>query len=277
MCLINFKYLVLASALVGMGIPIMVSAETDLGQLVIAGDISSQERLVKKAEITQDALALAVEKAEVVRTSLEKLTFEKESVEEGLRSQYLNEVSGYISFYQERGMTINTVSSLEEVDALIQTVIEYRESVYAPSAKNVLEFVLVFSYGPSVLDTAKERYESIRADVERLSGLNLIGAEQFTSILEQCQLALEDAEKLQIQAKELILQPYQTTPITEKLLTVPAEVTPAVLLENTTIEPEPTVVALSARELAEESLNKIKGLYGVFIETGQEVKETLGI
>ena len=291
MRLIDLKYLILTPALVWVGVPMIISADTDFGQLAITGDISPQERLAKKIELTRNALVMAVEKAEAMKTSLEKLEFGEKSVEEQLRNQYLDEVSKYITFYQERGVTLDTADSLEETDTLIQTIIEYREGIYAPSAKNVLEFILVFSYSPSVLDTAKERYESIKADVERLAGLNLIEVEQFTGTIEQSRMTLEDAEKLQAQARELILEPYRATSTTSEVLTVPAgteitEATPAESAESVIdnnqkvgeiIEPTPTVIVLNARELAEESLNKIKGLYDIFIETGQKIKEALGI
>jgi len=249
-------------------------------ELAVTGDMSPQERLVKKTELTQDALSMAVEKAEAMRTSLEELEFEAESEGEQLRNQYLNEVSGYLTFYQERKLILDTTNSLEEIDALIQTIIEYRENIYAPSAKNILEFILVFSYGPLVLDTAKERYNNIKADVERLGGLNLIEDEQYVEALEQCQITLDEAEQLQVQARELILAMCPTTTVTEGVPAILPPESGVTETESTTeevAETIPTTVVLNARGLAEESLNKIKGLYGMFVETGQKIKEALGI
>jgi len=249
-------------------------------ELAVTGDMSLQERLVKKIELTQNALSMAVEKAEAMQTSLEELEFEAESEEEQLRNQYLNEVSGYLTFYQERKLILDTTNSLEEIDVLIQTIIEYRENIYAPSAKNVLEFVLVFSYGPSVLDTAKERYNNIKADIERLGGLNLIEDEQYAGVLEQGRITLEEAEQLQVQARELILAMYPTTTPTEEVpmvLPLEGDIAETKSMTEEVTEMVPTMAVLNARELAEESLNKIRGLYGIFIETGQKIKETLGI
>jgi len=287
MRLLNFQFLILISALIWVGIPVTVLADTDFGELVVTGDMSPQERLAKKVELTQNALSIAVEKAETMKASLEKLEFGEKSAEEQLKSRYLNEVSGYLAFYQERRTTLDTVGSLEEVDALIQTVIKYRESVYAPSAKNVLEFILVFSYNPSVLSTTQERYNNIKADVERLGGLDLVEGEQFTGVLEQCRITLEEAEKLQAQARGLVLETHSASPAAEETPAVSTVSSGALEIESiigsdqkiegTADELIPTTTVLSARELTEESLNKIKGLYDVFIETGQKIKEALGI
>jgi|GEM_PF-2965533 hypothetical protein len=283
MRLAGFKYLVLVGVLTGVGAPLIVLADADLGTttLALSGDLSPQERLSKKIELAGDALDMAIGKAEAIQTDLKELTFESGSTEAQLRDRYLGEVSGYISFYGERKEALNTIGSLEEIDALIQTIIEYREAVYAPSAKHVLEFILVLSYVPSVFDTAQERYNSITADVERLGELDLIEAEQFAGALEQCRLTLGEASALQAEAKQLVLSLFDTATTTaEAAATPPAEQSPGAEVTPPALSAEPattTLTALSARELAEESLNKIKGLYNTFIETGQEVKKALGI
>lgn len=260
MRLTNFKYLILALALASMSVPAVVLAEIDFGELAVSEDVAPQERLAKKIELTQGALSIAIEKAETMRTSLEALELETDSPEEALKNQYLNEVAGYLAFYQERRAVLDTVVSLEEVDALIQTIIEYREGVYAPSAKNVLEFILVFFYNPSVLETARERYTSITADAARLSGLGLIGETLCGSALEQCQTTLDEAAQLQIQAREALLAAHQ----------------PVIAAEETA-GTATTTIALTPSELSETSLNKIKEVYTIFIETGQKIKTALGI
>ncbi|MDD5710685.1 MAG: hypothetical protein PHV43_01115 [Candidatus Colwellbacteria bacterium] len=282
----SFQFLFLAALYIWLGTPTAVLADTDadFGELAVTGDMSTQEKLTKKIELTRDALTIAIEKTEVMQFSLESLRFEDGNTEAQIRNQYLDEVAGYLAFYQERKALLSTVGSLEEIDALIQTIIEYRETVYAPSAKNVLEFILVFSYGPEILNTASERYDSIVADVERLEGLKLIESGQFAEALGQCRITLDEAGALQTQAKELISAAYLTKE--EAASMTPAlgdgfiETEDAAISEleaEETTESLSEAVVLNARDLVEGSLNKIKGLYGVFIETGQEIKETLGI
>ena len=280
MRLANFKYLVLTSALVLVSMPVPALADTDFGELAVSGDMSPQERLVKKTELTQNALLMAIEKAEAMKTNLEALELETASPEEGLRNQHLNEVAGYIAFYQEREAVLETATSLEEIDALSQTIIKYREEVYAPSAKNVLEFVLVFSYSPPILKTAEERHADIAADITRLSGLGLIEEEPYKTAIEECRGTLEEAAQLQNQAKEALLTAYQLPVENAETADMPTEgdtalTSPALdkIMEVSTT----TDVFLTPKELAEASLNKIKAVYAIFIETGQKIKETLGI
>ncbi|MBU2101561.1 hypothetical protein KKH05_02480 [Patescibacteria group bacterium] len=258
------KYLGFLIALTFIATPLSVSANADFGQLVVSEDISPAERVVKKTELTKNALSKAVEKAQNTKASLEKLSFEEESIEAMLKDKYLTEVDGYISFYKEQGMALEDINTLEEVDALIQGIIEYREQIYSPSAKNVLEFILVFSYGPSVLDTAQERLGNIEKDIERLEGLELIDTGQFIETLDRLKSILGEAIDLQSQARLLVLEPYQEVLIDESALPETAATTTLAITQT-------------PKELVEESLNKIKGLYNIFIETGQKVKETLGI
>ena len=270
----GLKYLVLASALVLTSVPTMVQAEIDFGELAISEDIAPQERLTKKIELTRDALSMAIEKAEAMKTSLETLELETASPEEELKNLYLSEVAGYLTFYREREAALDAVTSPEEVDAFIQTVIKYREGVYAPSAKNVLEFILVFSYNPSVLKTAKERYVSIAADAARLSGLGLIEEVLCKAALEQCQTTLDEAAQLQSQAREALLAAHQSAVALEEATETPLEGSAE---SETTVEAMAAPVVLTPKELSEMSLNKIKEAYTVFIETGQKIKEALGI
>jgi hypothetical protein len=274
----NFKFFVLIPMLImSVGLPMSVSADDGLDHLAVADDISPQERFVKKVELTKNALAMAIEKAELMKAGLEGLAVEAGSVEELVKNEHLNSVSGYIAFYHEQEEILAQATSLEEVDALLQKIIDYREGVYAPSAKAVLEFVLVFSYGPSILATAQERYTSIEADVKRLGELNLIEAEQFTPALEYCRTTLEEAGTLQAQARELILQPYRLASTTAEMVTPLLVETSTPEIATTTDAQITTPIIPGPKELAEESLNKIRGLYDVFIETGQKVKEALGI
>jgi len=236
--------------------PSMALAEIDFAQLVVLESITPEEKFAKKFELTQNALGKAIERAESMKTGLEALSFEKDSVEVGLKDKYLAEADSYLAFYKESKEVLSSVEQLEDLNVLIQKVIDYRENIYAPSAKNVLEFILVFSYSPSVLETANKRFESIKSDVERLENLSLLESGLFSTELELSQKTLEEAGALQTQAKLILLSPYMES-----------------LSEDLNIEEG----APTAKQLAEESLNKIKGLYTIFIETGQRVKNTLGI
>lgn len=282
-------------AMVWVGAPLSASADVDFGKLVVVEDISPEERAAKKMDLTRNALAKAVEKTQNMRTALEELNFEEGTAEWTLKNSHLGEVEGYAAFYKEKGLALDGLSTVEEIDALIQEIIDYRENTYAPSAKNVLEFILVFSYSPSVLETARERLGSIQADIERLGGLELIESDQFTETLNQAAAALNEAENLQTQAQLILTKTYR--------ITSTEEIAPPVIEGDassempTTADPLPELIEaatgteimeegvvselassdLTARELAEESLNKIKGLYNIFMETGQKVKETLGI
>lgn len=231
-----------------------VSATTDafVAQVDISEDATPEERVTKKKELARSALTKANEKAVDMGKDLEALEFEGESAETTLRESFLSQVESYAQFYEAKLVELETLVALAEVDTLIDEVIDYRESTYAPTAKEILEFILVFSYTPSVLEVANERFDNIKSDVERLEGLEVIEAGGLAPLIDQASTTLAESRGLHTQAVSDLTAFYSE--------------------EGAGIAKTP-----SPRELAEESLNKVRGLYDLFIEIGQRVEEALGI
>src|SRR4030042_4843414 len=128
--------LTLFSTIIYIGAPGLAVASGDVfSQLVVADDLSPEERLTKKIELTENALGKAAEKAQVMQNDLASLDFPENSLELELKNRYSAEVTTYITFYQEQRELLKGLTTIEEVDNLISSVISYRESTYAPGAK----------------------------------------------------------------------------------------------------------------------------------------------
>lgn len=263
-----FTYkLIIALFVIGFILPVAnaqesTSSSTSFNQLVVTNeDASPEERLAKKTELTRNALGKAVDKTMEIRKNLEEMELPEDSMEAQIRDSLLEEVARYTTAYEEYLTRLSEKETIEGVNALIDEVITFREKVYAAGAKDALEFILVFSYNPSVLETAQQRLDSIKTDIEKLEGLELVEPGQLNDFITDADSTLGEAKNLQAQAKELLFADHATS--TEEAAEITAEITP-----------QPVI---TARMLAEQSLEKVQALYQIFLRTGAYLEETLGI
>jgi len=245
-----------------------VNAQTlDFSQLVaVSEDTAPEDRFTKKVELTADALKKASERVTEMRSKLEGISLEEESPEWQLQNTLIALTGEYATFYEEQSKRLAEVTTIDDVNLLIDEIIAYRESVYAPGAKEILEFALVHSYTPSVLDLANQRLENIRADVNKLEGLGLVETDVFQAEIAEADGVLREAEDLHSQAIALLMDNYATS------LLEPQEATTTDQLTADELE-----LVVTPKSLAEESLTKIKSLYELFMATGERVTQALGI
>ena len=264
---ITYKIL-LVIALTGFALP-NVNAQEDLadattfGKLVVTEDLSPEERLSKKKELTESALDKAIAKTNEMANDLDTMELEEDSSQENIRIVLLEEARSYTATYETYLDRLETIESVEGMDELINEIISFREDNYTPGAKNILSFILVYSYTPGVLNVAESRYENIRDDVNRLEALELLEAGQLNELLSNAESTLEEAKTLHLEATETLMSKYATTTAT--------------LATSTTQLEQATTTPPTARELAEQSLAKVKNLYEIFIDAGKRVEEVLGI
>lgn len=265
---LSTKYFILA-ALLALTVPATYAQSMDFAQLTVPEDMTPEERLAKKIELTTDALEKANERVLEMVTKLEVIELEKDTVELELRDKLIERAKGYNAFYDTKLEALLVAQTIEEVDVIINDIIAYREGEYASGAKEILEFILVYSYTPSVLALADQRLQSILQDVARLEGLELIEPNAFVPRIDEAKTILQKAHDLRVQAATLIMDNYAAS-----LLVLPNQ---EIETQATTTPVIVSTPEITPKLLAEQSLNEIKALYQIFIETGQEVGETLGI
>ncbi|PIR98312.1 MAG: hypothetical protein COT88_02245 [Candidatus Colwellbacteria bacterium CG10_big_fil_rev_8_21_14_0_10_41_28] len=297
-----FKLMMVAMVLLG---PVSAYAQTpDLfNKLAVAEDLSEQERLVKKVSLTENALNQAVARVEKIETDLNALTFAENSKETTSRQAFLADMESHKNFYNQKLETLSQIGSLSDVNTLIQEIIDYRETVYSPATKSALEFLLVFSYSPTALETANNRLSKISEDLTKLTRLNLIEREEFSALISEAETKLTGAERLQaisrakLLGEEFIEEIIENTTSTEEIIieetlnetelmldvTTSTEIidsTPSI--EELVPEESPelsleTLNALGPLDLAQMSLDLIKDVYSTFMEAGDRIKTILGI
>ena len=218
-----FKLMMVAMVLLG---PVSAYAQTpDLfNKLAVAEDLSEQERLVKKVSLTENALNQAVARVEKIETDLNALTFAENSKETTSRQAFLADMESHKNFYNQKLETLSQIGSLSDVNTLIQEIIDYRETVYSPATKSALEFLLVFSYSPTALETANNRLSKISEDLTKLTRLNLIEREEFSALISEAETKLTGAERLQaisrakLLGEEFIEEIIENTTSTEEII-----------------------------------------------------------
>ncbi|MEX2054184.1 MAG: hypothetical protein WD883_01425 [Candidatus Colwellbacteria bacterium] len=252
--------------------PATFAQTVDFNQLAITDDATPEMRFSKKVELTADALKKANERVVEMRDKLEEISLEEETLEGQLRDELVIRTQEYSQFYDEQIKALKEAKAIEEVDTLIDTIISYREVVYSPGAREILEFILVYSYTPSVLDVANQRLENIKRDVSKLERLKLVEPNSFTPSLADAETVFQEAKDLHLQAAALLIDNYSQSLLIEPTATSTDEV-----VTDTTPVEQDTQLLITPKGLAEQSLTKIKTLYQLFMETGDRVTQSLGI
>jgi len=232
--------------------------------------LTEEQKLVKELEIRKkilsEVLILSLEEVKKLEAKLDALPeFVDESSEKTLQGEFEVSLKGYSSYYTEQTDKLATLRTIDEVKKLAQEIRDYRETKYNPRVQEIVNFVLIF-YNEDVLKTANTRLEKISADVNKLEKLGYLKVGAFSAELKRASNILKSAAELNNQAKSLVLTPPTEEVVTEK----PVSAEEVVEIESEEIVPTPA-------QLTEESLNKIKSAYDIFLQIGKDLRKALGI
>ena len=246
------------------------------------GSLTDAEKFEKAKAGLEMALSLALDKVAQLTADLETRQFDEASREAEMRSLFIQDLNTYKTYYSETLTKAQTLENLEAVQALAQEVKNYRDATYTPGIEGIVEFVSVF-YTEEVLRTARERFEKVSADIEKLETLGLIEIGTFNEQAVAIETLLKEAEDLRIQASDIILTVEDAATSTdlvveavETVTTTQAEVveTPIVEIGTSTILLPDEV---TPRTLLQTSLGNVKGAYEIFLEISTSVRERLGL
>lgn len=212
-------------------------------------NLTPEEKLAKAKDDLAKALDLSLKKVSSLKTRLNELNFPELSQEAEMKNEALGDLDAYAEYYNKTKGELEMADDLDEVKALAKDVKEYRDLTYTPGVEKVVRFVLVF-YNEDVLGVANERLGKIEADVKKLDKLGVIKEEDFRGKLGEARNLLDEAAKLQGEAKRIIINASSTDTLKEKT---------------------------SARDMLEKSLNNVKTVYDIFLELNQSVKKVLGL
>ena len=246
------------------------------------GSLTDAEKFEKAKAGLEMALSLALDKVAQLTTDLETRQFDEASREAEMRGIFIQDLNTYRTYYSETLTKAQILENLEAVQALAQEVKNYRDATYTPGIEGIVEFVSVF-YTEEVLRTARERFEKVSADIEKLETLGLIEIGTFNEQAVAIETLLKEAEDLRIQASDIILTVEDAATSTDLVVEAVETVTTtqAEVVETPIVETGTSTILLpdevTPRTLLQTSLGNVKGAYEIFLEISTSVRERLGL
>ena len=207
--------------------------------------LNAEERGAKELQARKDALLKIFDLTLLEDGDLkEKLIGVKNlnESEKKLRDNLIASLEENGNAYSEMKNRLEDADSIEKVKQLAIDFKNWRSLVYNPKVEKIISFTLV-SLEKNILETANQRLEKIKSDLEKLEGAKLIKKEETAGLLKKSIASLNRANELNHQAK-------------------------LILLKNLNEDEE----APAIKSLVEESLKEIRITYKIFIEIGNLVK-----
>jgi hypothetical protein len=242
------------------------SVEASVNELLLIRDdanLSETEKLARELDlrkkILKEVLTLSLEEVNRLADKLDNLPqLTQNSREKALQNDYRASLTNHLNYYTTQLAELDKLTTLEEVKNLAQKVKEYRDNAYNPEVQKIVNFVLVF-YNEEVLKLAKTRLEKITTDIKKLEKLGYIKEGAFSREIKLAGEKLSSAQTALDQAKTTILSPAPTSETAGESKTEEGQAV---------IEPG---------KLIEDSLNKVKSAYDLFLEISKNLRKTLGI
>jgi hypothetical protein len=238
----------------------------------IAGDetLTDSEKEQKELAARKEALVkifeLTLLEDQDLKARLSKLEGLKPEYEE-MRKLLLNVFTENENAYRVMNKRLNEATTIEDVKQLATDFKNWRNAVYNPKVEQILSFVLVFQQ-EKTLTIARERFQKIQADLDKLATAKRIKKEDVDGLLQKSLLHLSIAEELHARAQRTVI-----TSVRQELIVADKETKDLLLLPQTTGETEekqPTT-----KELIAKSIEQIKLTYKDFIAIGKVVREKM--
>ena len=201
------------------------------------GKIKDAEELKIRKAAFKNILDLAAAESNNLKNKLIDLEGLDEQFVE-LKDQYLKELGNHGNYYESVNVNLEKETALVKIKELATQFRDWRKIVYHPSLQKIINFLLIFE-GRDVLQTAENRFNNVSADFKKVSGLEVIKNSPLANLLIEAGESLDKAKKLQSAAELVILKASDN----------------------------------DIQKLVEDEIEKIKEVYGYFIQMSDWVKK----
>lgn len=186
-----------------------------------------------------------------------------------LKDGFLVSLTNFLEFLADTKGLLAKSGVLTSVQNLAGQFKNWREAVYNPEIKKIVEFVITFQ-NKGILKTADLRFEKIAAEIRKLRPAPKSIPEYWLALLNQSALGLKAARDLNSQAVNQLLNYLPKEEIVGEDEGLENE---EVKEESQTTEPEIEATEPTIKELAEMSLGKIREAYRNFILLSDLIKK----
>jgi len=229
-----------------------------------------QREIAARKDIISQALNLSLKEVENLQASLLKLPeFDAESRQAALEAQFGAELGVYHKYYSEKADNLAAATNLklDDVKAMAKEIIDYRDTVYNPDVKKIVDFLLLY-YTSDATATASTRLDKIISDIKKLEKLNLLKQDFFRANLDKAAGLIKESSDLRGKAEMLILALPSDDHTDTTSTSSPATSTDA---------SAPAAKTPTANDLLTASLSDIKATYEVFLQISKDIKKAVGI
>lgn len=215
----------------------------------------------------REAVNFSIAETEDLAKKLNALSNLSEDAEK-LREEHLKTLESLLKFQNDFLAKLdNPELTLEDIKALAAEFKKWRDEVYYPATREIIDFLLVFQ-AADILKIAQSRFAKITGDLRKLKFSKVIDVPKLQPFLNEAGQYLDEAALLHGEALEMLFATATaatTTPEISETATTTATVdTAADPIEERTI-----------RDVLEEMILLIKQAYKNFIAMSDLVKQML--
>jgi len=268
------------------------SVKESVSVLVEAKDEGKTDNVAFRIEAYKKVLDFSIEEAKDLKLKL--LVDESNATTTPWKEVSVDTLNELISFYEGEEEYVRETENvlLEDIQKRAEELKNLRESIYLPLEEEVRSF-LAIEQGKKAVQMAERRWEKIKQDVRKLEHAGF-ETEQLESLLGDAEGLIRESREVNKEAEGLLYKhyilpvffstssdPLATSTIatsTEEVVKDAAKTTTSTEKTDTVAEEEvtdPPTSPSSIKELARESLTKIREAYQVFIEMSNLVRKLL--
>ena len=216
--------------------------------------LNEEDKKTKELQTRKDALSKIFDLTLLEDNDLKKKLAGIKNLNESEKKIKINLIANLEengNAYSEMKSRLKEANSIAAVKQLAIDFKNWRNLVYNPKVEKIISFTLVFQQ-KKTLDTAQQRLEKIKLDLEKLEGAKLIKMEETANLLNKAGNGLSRANELNKQAELIFLKNINEDDLRQNDAQIEEAATP--------------------KTLVEESLKEIKNAYKIFIDIGNLVK-----
>ncbi len=239
----------------------------------IKGDqiLGNEEKDIQETEARKDALSKILEitilENNDLKEKLESFSNLPEN-EQRIKEALIKSLEENLSTYQIMKERLEEIETVIQVKQLASDFKNWRALVYNQKTEKITAFISVLKQ-KEALETAKERLQNIKKDIEKIEAAEIFKREDSEEILKKAADGIENAEILNNKAEKMMVE------ILDQELFPKKGIFNKLTFKNI-FSKEKTAPA-TVKQYVGDSLKQLQTTYRIFLEISKLAKEKIGL
>ena len=239
----------------------------------IKGDqiLGNEEKDIQETEARKDALSKILEitilENNDLKEKLESFSNLPEN-EQRIKEALIKSLEENLSTYQIMKVRLEEIETVIQVKQLASDFKNWRALVYNQKTEKITAFISVLKQ-KEALETAKERLQNIKKDIEKIEAAEIFKREDSEEILKKAADGIENAEILNNKAEKMMVK------ILDQELFPKKGIFNKLTFKNI-FSKEKTAPA-TVKQYVGDSLKQLQTTYRIFLEISKLAKEKIGL